>query len=241
MAARRDGAGVLAGAGILILDEPSVARPAGRSRNHAPVPGCSVAGAPVISPTFHSTGRRIYVMDRGRIVECGTHTNLLAGDGLYTKLSGAGAALPGPVAVALRVLHDPRFPAAARCRIGDIRLSPGPRGSSRHHVHVLAAEYDPSRPHGTLSWRVRRVARHRTGQQLGGSFSDTWRSARLAAQLDGMLRRRSLTCCVHSLLNLSFDLPRLASQGRGCGGYLRPPPRARLEASGCTSSGVPCA
>jgi len=84
--------------------------------------------------------------------------------------------------------------------------------AARHHVHVLAAEYDPARPHGTLAWRVHEgLPVIELVNNWEGSFADTWRSARLGAQLDHVLRATQPDVLhIHSLLNLSFDLPRLA-------------------------------
>jgi glycosyltransferase involved in cell wall biosynthesis len=84
--------------------------------------------------------------------------------------------------------------------------------SARHHVHVLAAEYDPARPHGTLAWRVYDgLPVIELVNNWEGSFADTWHSARLGAQLDHVLRATQPDVLhIHSLLNLSFDLPRLA-------------------------------
>jgi glycosyltransferase involved in cell wall biosynthesis len=84
--------------------------------------------------------------------------------------------------------------------------------AARHHVHVLAAEYDPARPHGTLTWRVHEgLPVIELVNNWEGSFADTWHSARLGAQLDHVLRATQPDVLhIHSLLNLSFDLPRLA-------------------------------
>jgi len=61
--------------------------------------------------------------------------------------------------------------------------------AARHHVHVLAAEYDPGRPHGTLTWRVHEgVPVIELVNNWEGSFADSWRSARLTSQLDAVLR-----------------------------------------------------
>jgi glycosyltransferase involved in cell wall biosynthesis len=84
--------------------------------------------------------------------------------------------------------------------------------SARHHVHVLAAEYDPARAHGTLTWRVHEgLPVIELVNNWEGSFADTWHSARLGAQLDHVLRATQPDVLhIHSLLNLSFELPRLA-------------------------------
>jgi glycosyltransferase involved in cell wall biosynthesis len=82
----------------------------------------------------------------------------------------------------------------------------------RHVVHVVAGEYDPARPHGTLTWRVHRgLPVIELVNNWAGSFSDTWRSERLGAQLTHALRATQPDVLhVHSLLNLTFDLPALA-------------------------------
>jgi glycosyltransferase involved in cell wall biosynthesis len=81
-----------------------------------------------------------------------------------------------------------------------------------HVVHVVAAEYDPARPHGTLAWRVYEgLPVVEIVNNWEGSFRDTWQSARLGRQLDHVLRAvQPDVLHVHSLLNLSFDLPVMA-------------------------------
>ena len=84
--------------------------------------------------------------------------------------------------------------------------------AKRHNVHVLAAEYDPARAHGTLTWRVHEgLSVIEIVNNWEGSFADTWQSPRLGAQLDHVLRATQPDVLhVHSLLNLSFELPALA-------------------------------
>ena len=84
--------------------------------------------------------------------------------------------------------------------------------AKHHNVHVLAAEYDPARPHGTLTWRVHEgLPVIELVNNWEGSFADTWRSPRLGAQLDHVLRATQPDVLhVHSLLNLSFELPAMA-------------------------------
>jgi glycosyltransferase involved in cell wall biosynthesis len=73
-------------------------------------------------------------------------------------------------------------------------------------------EYDPARPHGTLTWRVHEgLPVIELVNNWEGSFADTWRSPRLGAQLDHVLRATQPDVLhVHSLLNLSFELPAMA-------------------------------
>jgi glycosyltransferase involved in cell wall biosynthesis len=115
--------------------------------------------------------------------------------------------------VALRILHAihdflPRH--AAGSEIYAFHLAR--ELAARHHVHVLAAEYDPGRPHGSLAWRVHEgLPVIEIVNNWEGSFTDSWRSERLGAQLDRVLRATQPDVLhVHSLLNLSFMLPRLA-------------------------------
>ena len=84
--------------------------------------------------------------------------------------------------------------------------------ASRHHVHIVAAEYDPGRPHGSLTWRAHEgLPVVEIVNNWDGSFADTYRSARIGAQLDHVLRATQPDVVhIHSLLNLSVDLPRLA-------------------------------
>ena len=84
--------------------------------------------------------------------------------------------------------------------------------ASRHVVHVVAAEYDPSRLHGALSWRVHDgLPVIELVNNWHGPFADTWRSPRISGQLAEVLRAvQPDVLHVHSLFNLSFDLPMLA-------------------------------
>jgi glycosyltransferase involved in cell wall biosynthesis len=87
--------------------------------------------------------------------------------------------------------------------------------SSHHEVFVLAAEYDPATPHGTLRWReveglaVIEIVNNWEFRTLQQSYS----SRRLNAQLEHAIdATRPDILHVHNLLNLSFDLPRLARE-----------------------------
>jgi len=83
----------------------------------------------------------------------------------------------------------------------------------RHLVHVLAAEFDPSRPHGTLRWRVHEgiPVVELINNWETASFADTWRSAVIDRRLGQVLQATQPDVLhVHSLLNLSFNLPALA-------------------------------
>ncbi len=85
--------------------------------------------------------------------------------------------------------------------------------ASRHFVHVLAAEFDPSRRHGTLCWRVHEgiPVIELVNNWETASFADAWRSALIDRRLDQVLQATQPDVLhVHSLLNLSFNLPALA-------------------------------
>jgi glycosyltransferase involved in cell wall biosynthesis len=87
--------------------------------------------------------------------------------------------------------------------------------SRRAEVFVLAAEYDPSVPHGTIRWRSYEglVVIEIVNNWQFRRFDETYQSERINAQLRHVL---DATCPdvlhVHNLLNLSFDLPRIAKQ-----------------------------
>ncbi len=91
--------------------------------------------------------------------------------------------------------------------------------SRRADVFILAAEYDPSVPHGTIRWRSYEglVVIEVVNNWQFSRFDETYQSERINAQLRHVL---DATCPdvlhVHNLLNLSFDLPRIAKQ-RGIG------------------------
>ena len=83
-----------------------------------------------------------------------------------------------------------------------------------HEVHVLCAEYDPSRPHGTFTWRwVDEIpVTELVNNWRFASFEQTYRCDDLSVRLDRVLDAvQPDVLHVHNLLNLSFDLPRLAA------------------------------
>src|SRR3954471_10917484 len=82
-------------------------------------------------------------------------------------------------------------------------------------VFVLAAEYDPSVPHGTIRWRSfdGLVVIETINNWECDDFQETYTSERINAQLQHVLdATRPDVLHVHNLLNLSFDLPRIAKQ-----------------------------
>jgi glycosyltransferase involved in cell wall biosynthesis len=82
-----------------------------------------------------------------------------------------------------------------------------------HHVSVVAAEYDPTRPHGSLHWRTQDglPVIELVNNWAFGSFAETYRSPQLTRALEQVLRAvEPHVLHVHNLLNLSFDLPAVA-------------------------------
>jgi glycosyltransferase involved in cell wall biosynthesis len=85
--------------------------------------------------------------------------------------------------------------------------------SRRHDVFVVAAEYDPSAPHGTIRWRALEglPVIEIVNNWAFDRFEDTYASSRITGQLMHVLdATRPDVLHVHNLLNLSFDLPRRA-------------------------------
>ena len=113
----------------------------------------------------------------------------------------------------LHAIHDflPRHQAGSEIYALDLAREL----STRHDVSVVAAEYDPSVPHGTIRWRSheRLPVIEVVNNWEFDRFEETYSSPRLNRQLEHVL---DATCPdvvhVHNLLNLSFDLPRLARQ-----------------------------
>jgi glycosyltransferase involved in cell wall biosynthesis len=84
-----------------------------------------------------------------------------------------------------------------------------------HHVTVLCADYDPSRPHGHVSWRVHEglPVVELANNWLCASFEDTYRSPVIGDRIAHVLQAvQPDVIHLHNLLTLSFDLPVLAEQ-----------------------------
>jgi glycosyltransferase involved in cell wall biosynthesis len=84
-----------------------------------------------------------------------------------------------------------------------------------HHVTVLCADYDPSRPHGHVSWRVHEglPVVELANNWRCASFEDTYRPPVIGDRIAHVLRAvQPDVIHVHNLLTLSFDLPVLAGQ-----------------------------
>ena len=116
----------------------------------------------------------------------------------------------------LRVLHAvhdflPRHQAGSELYVSALARAQ----AATHDVFVLAAEYDPATPHGTLRWREHDglpVIELINNWQFG-SLAETYSSPRMNGQLAHVLdATRPDVLHVHNLLNLSFDLPQLARQ-----------------------------
>lgn len=91
--------------------------------------------------------------------------------------------------------------------------------ATRHDVSIVAGEYDPATPHGTLRWRVVdalpvvELVNNWEFERVDESYT----SPRINRQLGHVLdATRPDVLHVHSLLNLSFDLPRLARERGIC-------------------------
>jgi glycosyltransferase involved in cell wall biosynthesis len=111
----------------------------------------------------------------------------------------------------LHVVHDflPRYRAGVEIYAAELCREL----ARRHHVTVLTTDYDPSAPHGELSWRVYDglpVVEIRNNWE-GGTFDASYRSDAINARIDHVLETvRPHVVHVHTLLNLSLDLPALA-------------------------------
>jgi glycosyltransferase involved in cell wall biosynthesis len=80
----------------------------------------------------------------------------------------------------------------------------------RHHVSVLCAEYDPSRQHGQVTWRVQDgiPVIEVVNNWVCRSFADSYRSPLITDQIAHVLKAvQPDVVHVHNLLNLSFGLP----------------------------------
>src|SRR5262245_29091829 len=111
----------------------------------------------------------------------------------------------------LHAIHDflPRHRAGSE--IYALRLCP--TLSQRHAVTVLCAEYDPSRQHGSLTWRAYEdlPVVELVNNWAFSSFEDAHGSPAIATTLEHVLRAvQPDVLHIHNLLNLSMDLPRLA-------------------------------
>lgn len=82
-----------------------------------------------------------------------------------------------------------------------------------HHVSILCGEYDPSRRHGQVTWRVHQglPVIELVNNWVCASFEDTYRSPIISDRIAHVLKATQPDVIhVHNLLNLSFDLPAMA-------------------------------
>jgi GT2 family glycosyltransferase/glycosyltransferase involved in cell wall biosynthesis len=113
--------------------------------------------------------------------------------------------------ILLHAIHDflPRHQAGSE--IYALRLCQ--ELARRHTVVVVCAKYDPTRAHGSLTWRSYQglPVVELVNNWMFQSFEDTYRSPAIATALEHVLRAvQPDVLHVHNLLNLSMDLPSLA-------------------------------
>lgn len=85
--------------------------------------------------------------------------------------------------------------------------------AARHDVSVLCAEYDPSRRHGQITWRVYEgiPVVEIVNNWVCSSFVETYRSPLVTDRIEHVLHAiQPDVVHVHNLMNLSFDLPAVA-------------------------------
>ena len=111
----------------------------------------------------------------------------------------------------LHAIHDflPRHQAGSEIYVSELC-----RELARaHHVTVLCAEYDPSRRHGHVQWRVHNglAVVEIVNNWVCRTFEDTYRPPLIGDRIADVLRAVQPDIVhVHNLLNLSFDLPAMA-------------------------------
>jgi glycosyltransferase involved in cell wall biosynthesis len=85
--------------------------------------------------------------------------------------------------------------------------------AAAHDVTLLCADYDPSRPHGQVHWRVYDglPVVELINNWRCRSFEETYRPPLIGARIGQVLRAVQPDIVhIHNLLNLSFDLPAIA-------------------------------
>jgi len=89
--------------------------------------------------------------------------------------------------------------------------------ASTEHISVVCAEFDPSRSHGEVTWRIHDglPVIEIVNNWVCSTFEETYRSPRITQQLAHVLHAvQPHVLHVHNLLNLSFDLTALARARR---------------------------
>ncbi|HYM23009.1 MAG TPA: glycosyltransferase [Vicinamibacterales bacterium] len=111
----------------------------------------------------------------------------------------------------LHAIHDflPRHQAGSEIYAFELCRAQRPS----HDVTVLCADFDPSRAHGTVDWRVHRGVPvvEIVNNWVCGSFEETYRPPLVRDRIAHVLRALQPDVVhVHNLQNLSFDLPAMA-------------------------------
>jgi glycosyltransferase involved in cell wall biosynthesis len=111
----------------------------------------------------------------------------------------------------LHVIHDflPRHQAGSEIYALDLCREL----SSRHSVTILCAEYDPTRQHGDVVWRVVHglTVVEIINNWICHTFEDTYRASLIGDRVRRVLHAiQPHVVHVHNLMNLTFDLPALA-------------------------------
>lgn len=111
----------------------------------------------------------------------------------------------------LHVIHDflPRHQAGSEIYALDLCRAL----AADHDVTVLCAEYDPSRRHGHVAWRVQQgiPVVEIVNNWVCASFEETYRPPLVGRRVADVFRAVQPDIVhVHNLLNLSFDLPSVA-------------------------------
>jgi glycosyltransferase involved in cell wall biosynthesis len=111
----------------------------------------------------------------------------------------------------LHAIHDflPRHQAGSEIYAFELARAQ----QAAHDVTVLCADFDPSRPHGSVVWRVHDgvPVAEVVNNWVCASFEDTYRPPLVADRVAHVLRAiQPDVVHVHSLFNLSFDLPSMA-------------------------------
>jgi glycosyltransferase involved in cell wall biosynthesis len=113
----------------------------------------------------------------------------------------------------LHVTHDflPRHRAGSEIYAYELAQALVGRG---HELHVVCGEYDPSRPHGSLTWRFYNdlPVTELVNNWIFSAFAESYESPHLTAQLEHVLRAVQPDLIhIHNLLNLSYRLPEIAA------------------------------
>ena len=111
----------------------------------------------------------------------------------------------------LHAIHDflPRHQAGSEIYAFEL----GRESARRHDVTVLCADFDPTRPHGHVSWRLVQglPVVEVVNNWVCESFAETYRPPLVGSHIGHVLHALQPDVLhVHNLLNLTFDLPKMA-------------------------------